>query len=170
MGEDYIAQAFRKAREADPNALLFMNDYGLEADDERWDAMLALVTRLKKQGVPIDGVGFQSHVYEEGDRIPTSSLRHHMQQLAKIGLKARISEIDVYAWGGSQNQASQYTEALKACLAEANCVSYTTWGISDRYNTYKEDSGAIAFGEDFLWDTAMKPTLAVTRMKEALRQ
>ena len=47
MGESYIQKAFAAAHAADPNALLFMNDYGLEVDGDRWNALLALVNKLK---------------------------------------------------------------------------------------------------------------------------
>lgn len=170
MGEAYIADAFRAAHAADPKAQLFINDYGLEEDGERWDAMLALVKTLKSAGVPVHGVGFQAHVYEPADRIDGATLRKHMRQLAQLGLKARVSEIDVYANGGSGTQAAQYAEVLAACLQEPNCTSYTTWGISDRYNLYKDDAGAITKGRDFLWDEHMMPTPAVHKLQELLQQ
>lgn len=60
MGEEYIDEAFRAAHRADPKARLFLNEYGVEEEGERWDALYALVERLKERGVPIDGVGFQT--------------------------------------------------------------------------------------------------------------
>lgn len=168
MGEAYIAKAFTAARAADPGALLFMNEYGLEEDGDRWNNFLALVTRLKKQGVPIDGVGFQAHVYERADKINPRVLKKHIQQLAAVGVKARISEMDVYAWDGPRVQAQQYADIFKACLEEPNCISWTTWGVSDRYNYYKDDDGTIQTGEDFLWKSDMKPTLAVEKMRQLL--
>ena len=67
MGEEYIDIAFKAAHEADPEAILYLNDYGLERDGNRWDAIIGLVERLKARGVPIDGVGFESHIYADGD-------------------------------------------------------------------------------------------------------
>lgn len=168
MGENYISKAFTAARAADPDALLFINDYGLEEDGDRWDNFLALVTRLKQQGVPIDGVGFQAHVYEAGDKINPATLRKHMQQLAAIGVKARVSEMDVYIEDGAAAQAQQYRDILEACLAEPNCISWTTWGVSDRYNYFKEE-GTVERGEDFLWNARMQPTEAVRRIQSLLR-
>ncbi len=169
MGESYIAKAFNAAHAADPGAQLFINDYGLEEDGDRWDAMLGLVTRLKQQGVPIDGVGFQAHVYESGDKINASVLRKHIQQLAAHGLKARISEMDVYREDGQSVQASQYSQVLQACLSETNCVAFTTWGVSDRYDWFKDDDGSIQQGEDYLWNTNMQPTPAVSALLQVLR-
>lgn len=170
MGESYMADAFRTAKAADPDAQLFINEYGLEEDGERWDVFLALVKKLKAQGVPIDGVGFQSHVYAPGDRISASQLRKHIQALASLGLKSRISEIDVYSYQGQSIQAKQYTDVLRICIAEPSCISYTTWGVSDRYNTYKDDDGTIQYGQDFLWTAAMEPTPAVQELRQSLQK
>ena len=168
MGESYIATAFEAARQADSSAKLYINDYGLESDGERWDTMLALVTKLKAAGVPIDGVGFQAHVYEEADLIDPHTLRRHIQQLADIGLTARISEMDVYGYEGVDLQAQQYRDILAACLAEPNCVSWTTWGVSDRYNYYLDDNERITAGQDYLWDKDFQPTESVTKIKQLL--
>ena len=169
MGESYINKAFTAAHQADPNALLFVNDYGLEEDGDRWNAMLALVTKLKKEGVPINGVGFEAHVYASGDKINAAVLQRHIQQLAAIGLKARVSEMDVYSEDGQATQASQYSQVLQACLAESNCISFTTWGVSDRYDWFKDDDGSVQQGEDLLWDKNMAPTPAVSAMLQVLR-
>lgn len=167
MGETYIAKAFRAAHAAAPTAKLFINEYGLEEDGERWNAMLALLKRLKDQDVPIHGVGFQAHVYERGDRIDPEVLKEHMQQLAELGLEARISEIDVYSGDGQSAQANQYASVLNACLETPNCTSYTTWGVSDKYNMY-QDEGNLLFGQDFLWDKDMHPTPAIGALRDML--
>jgi endo-1,4-beta-xylanase len=169
LGEAYIGEAFRAAHAADPDAKLFMNEYGLEEDGERWTAFVALLKRLKAQGVPIDGVGFQAHVYHESDRISSNTLRKHIRELARLGFISRISENDVYAYGGETNQAEQYARIFETCFAEPSCVSYTTWGVSDKYNVYRDDDGHIAYGEDFLWTRTMQPTQAITRIQSLLK-
>lgn len=169
MGESYIAKAFNAAHAADPNAKLFINEYGLEEDGDRWNAMLALVKKLKQQGVPINGIGFQSHVYERADKINPTVMRKHFQQLAALGLLARVSEMDVYSEDGQTNQASQYSQVFGACLAEPNCINFTTWGVTDRYDMFKDDDGSFQYGEDFLWDHNLKPTPAVTAIQQLLR-
>ena len=58
----YIEQAFRWAHAADPNALLFYNDYGIEGPGAKFNAVLAMVTDFVNRGVPINGVGFQMHL------------------------------------------------------------------------------------------------------------
>jgi endo-1,4-beta-xylanase len=168
MGENYIALAFKTARQADPKAKLYINDFGLEDDGERWDAMLSLVAKLKSEGVPIDGLGFESHVYDIGDEIDPNVLRRHIQQLAAIGISSHISEIDVHNENGRAAQAKQYADTLDVCLSEPTCTSWTTWGISDRYNLYEADNGTLQSGEDFLWNTQYNPTSGVAALKETL--
>jgi endo-1,4-beta-xylanase len=168
MGPGYIAQAFQTAHAADPSAKLFLNDYGLEENGERWDAMIGLIQHLKNQGVPIDGVGFESHVYESGDVINPTVLRQHIRQLASMGILARVSEMDVYDDDGIQIQSQQYGDVFAACLAESNCVSWTTWGVSDRYDMFSDDGKTFDYGNDFLWDSTMKPVPAVARMQQVL--
>jgi endo-1,4-beta-xylanase len=169
MGESYIAKAFIAAHEADPEAKLYMNEYGLEEDGWRWDNFLALVTKLKKEGVPIHGVGFQAHVYESRDKIDPTVLRKHIQQLAAIGVNARVSEMDVYSDDGVRIQSQQYRDILNACLAEPNCVSWTTWGVSDRYDYFRDDDGSIQTGEDFLWNSRLQPNPMVKTLQDLLR-
>lgn len=169
MGEAYIATAFRAAHAADPDAKLYLNEYGLEENGERWNALLALVGRLKAQNVPIDGVGFQAHVYEAADKIDPSVLREHIRALARFGLAARISEMDVYSADGTDVQAQQYADVLSVCVSEPNCVSWTTWGVTDRYNMWQDDNGVMQVGQDFLWNTQAQPTPAVARLRQVLQ-
>ena len=61
MGPGYVAIALRAARAADPDAKLYINDYNVETDGPKMRALYDLVASLKRDGVPIDGVGLQSH-------------------------------------------------------------------------------------------------------------
>ncbi|HTZ68281.1 MAG TPA: endo-1,4-beta-xylanase, partial [Roseiarcus sp.] len=61
MGADYVAIALKAARAADPDAKLYINDYGVETAGPKMRALYDLVASLKRDGVPIDGVGLQSH-------------------------------------------------------------------------------------------------------------
>ena len=60
IGEEYIAKAFEYAHAADPNALLFYNDYN-EISAIKREKMHRLVQTLKASGVPIHGIGLQGH-------------------------------------------------------------------------------------------------------------
>jgi endo-1,4-beta-xylanase len=168
MGEDYIATAFNAAHAADPKAKLYINDFGLEEDGPRWDAMLALVTRLKTQNVPIDGLGFEAHVYQSGDEIDPTVLRAHIKQLANIGLSSHISEMDVHSDNGPAAQAKQYADVFEVCLSESTCASWSTWGVSDKYDLYASDTGNLHYGKDFLWDNQYKPKTAVSEIRKKI--
>lgn len=170
VGPEYIALAFRTAHQADPKAKLFLNDYGLESDGDRWDALISLVTQLKRDHVPIDGVGFESHVYEAGDKIDPAVLRKHIRQLAALGLKSRVSEMDVYTDDGTTVQAEQYARVLSVCIDEPSCVSFTTWGFDDDYDMWQDDDRSLQHGKDLLWTTGATPTPAVTKLQQLLRE
>ena len=59
-GDEFIAKAFQYAREADPKALLFYNDYN-ECDPVKSQRIYNMVKKMKDAGVPIDGIGMQGH-------------------------------------------------------------------------------------------------------------
>ncbi len=170
MGEYYIDIAFHAARKADPSAKLYLNDYGLERDGERWDALIALIKRLQSRGVPIDGVGFESHIYGDGDYSDAETLKRHMDELAALGLLVRISEIDVTG-DDPEAQIEQYLIALDVCLRSQNCTAFSTWGITDRYgSTTRADRYPLIYGTSLLWDSNLVPKPAVYMLKERLRQ
>lgn len=169
IGEQYIDKAFRAAREADPSAKLYINDYGIEHDDKRWPAFFALLQRLKARGVPIDGVGFESHVYQFTDKIDMVILRNHIEAVASLGLDVRISEIDVLG-DEPQFQSQQYGDVLAVCLSEPSCSSYTTWGISDLYgSTTISERLPLLLGDSLLWGKDMKPKPALTTLQNVLK-
>jgi endo-1,4-beta-xylanase len=92
IGEDYLAKAFEYAREADPKAELYYNDYGVEYPAKRRGAV-ALLKRLQQRGVRVDGVGIQGHY-----RLSEPSLEQvdaTIRELAGLGLKVMITELDV---------------------------------------------------------------------------
>lgn len=175
MGEEYIIKALKTAYQANPDATLFINDYGLEDDGDRWDNMVALLQRLKPKlqanGIPVNkvGVGFQAHVYESADKINPTILKRHIKQLQTMGYKAQISENDVYIEDGRAIQAAQYRDVFNACFSEPNCIRWNAWIMSDRYNIFKDDDGQIYFGDDGLFGTDMKPLPAVAEIQKLLQ-
>ncbi len=92
LGKEYISKAFKYAKAADPNALLFINEDKLESDDAKVNALVNLVNELKNQNVPIDGIGIQMHLTIKNDRAAIESAR---SKIASTGLKIKISEMDV---------------------------------------------------------------------------
>lgn len=168
MGETYIDHAFRAARTADPTAKLYLNEFGIEADGPRWDALYALVKRLVAAQVPIDGVGFQNHIHETGDHLDQPALRRHIQALAALGLTSRISETDIHG-EDLEVQADQFGNSLRVCRTEPTCTSFSTWGISDRYgSTADPNKYPPSPGDELPWDTTQHPKPAYTALTEAL--
>lgn len=116
LGTDYIARAFQYARQADPDAQLFYNDYGHEYSTAKRTAILNLVTSLKTRGIPIDGLGLQMHTrYNQTDANISSAIT----SAAATGLKVHISELDI-ALNPDNNQALTYT----ASLADQQAAKY----------------------------------------------
>ncbi len=169
MGEQYIDKAFKAARAADPTAKLYLNDYGIEHDGMRWQAFYTLVQRLQARGAPIDGVGFESHVYQTTDKIDLTILRAHIKAIADLGLSVRISEIDVLG-DEPQFQSQQYSDVLAVCLSEPSCSSYTTWGVSDLYgSTTISERYPLLLGDSLLWDKDMQPKSAFFELQKVLK-
>jgi endo-1,4-beta-xylanase len=140
IGPEYIALALRFAHRAAPRARLYLNEFGLEVPGPKLDGMLALVTDLKNQGVPIDGVGFQSHVlcpFGCGDVF--AALGASMTRVAALGVDVAITELDVALLEPATadmlvEQAAVYAAAVDACLAVARCRTIVLWGFTDRYS------------------------------------
>ncbi len=169
MGEQYIDAAFKAARAADPSAKLYINDYGIEHNDKRWPAFFALLGRLKNRGVPIDGIGFESHVYQSTDKIDIGILRDHIKAIADLGLDVRISEIDVLG-DNPEFQNQQYADVLTVCLSEPSCSSLTSWGVSDLYgSTTIPERYPSLLGDSLLWDKDMNPKPALAAIQNILK-
>ncbi|MDQ3710916.1 MAG: endo-1,4-beta-xylanase [Acidobacteriota bacterium] len=92
IGEDYIAKAFQYAREADPNAELYYNDYSLENEAKRKGA-IAMLKKLLAQKIPVKAVGLQNH---NSLKFPTLEQENQtITDFANLGLKVNITELDV---------------------------------------------------------------------------
>lgn len=89
---EFIAEAFRAAHLADPQALLIYNDYNNEAPAKR-ERMLRLLERLLEEKVPVHAVGLQGHY--EIDGIPFENIDQTIQAVGQLGLKVVISELDI---------------------------------------------------------------------------
>src|SRR5205807_873953 len=85
-GTGYIEQAFRWAHDADPNALLFYNDYSIEAPGRKFQAVYNMVKDFVSRGVPIHGVGLQMHL-DTGGYPNSAGLAQNIQQLTALGLQ-----------------------------------------------------------------------------------
>ena len=92
IGEDYIAEAFRAAHEADPKAILTYNDYNIEMTYKRPKAM-RLLKSLLDQKVPIHAVGIQAHWRLGG--VDLAEVEKSIEEFSALGLKVMITELDL---------------------------------------------------------------------------
>jgi endo-1,4-beta-xylanase len=139
FGMDYVEVALRQARQADPDAVLFLNEYNLESNPRKLASFLRLVEGLRTRGVPLDGIGTQMHL--DVDQ-PLGAIRPTMQALAATGLKIHVSEFDVTLQGHDQMSrrarleaqtrlAGEAAEAF-AALPAAQRYAFSTWGVRDK--------------------------------------
>ena len=92
IGEDFIKLAFQFAHEADPSAELYYNDYSLFNPEKR-NGVIAMVKKMKEQGVKIDGIGEQCHVGLDFPDI--KDFEQSIESFAALGVKVMITEMDV---------------------------------------------------------------------------
>ena len=92
LGDDYIGLAFEAARQADPSAVLFLNDYNLELTPKKRSTFLKLCEKLLKDGAPLTGIGTQTHI---GVGIAPGMIRDAIRDIASLGLKVHVSEVDI---------------------------------------------------------------------------
>lgn len=177
-GEEYIAKAFEYAHEADPDALLFYNDYN-EINPVKREKIFKLVTDLKNAGVPIHGIGLQGHwAMQEPTR---EQLDSTLTRFAETGLQLHITELDVSVYpkehgrrertpeddntaftpDKEQQQLEAYSMYFELFRKHRNAIkSVTFWNISDRHSWL--DHFPVQNRKDYplLFDKELKPKKA----------
>ena len=119
IGPDYIELAFRFAHEADPEAELYYNDFGMDGAKKR-EAVCAMIRDLKRKGVRIDGIGMQTHV-----NLKYPDLREYEKSLAAFaaeGVKVMVTEMDVSVLPAAWNVTAEIS---------------TRYDYDEKYNPYK---------------------------------
>ncbi|KAJ3352534.1 hypothetical protein HDU83_007953 [Entophlyctis luteolus] len=160
IGPGYIAIALQAARAADPNAKLFLNDYNLDYPGPKLNAMVSLVKSLKAQGVPIDGIGSESHLIVG----QVGSYAQALTTLATAGVSVAVTELDIRTAtpetaAASAQQQADYRTVVAACVATATCLGVETWGISDASSWIP--STFAGYGAALPYDANFKPKSAV---------
>lgn len=170
-----IGDAFRWAHEADPDAVLFLNDYNAEGINEKTDAYYDLAQRLLADGVPLSGFGAQGHLsllYGFD-----TSIQANFERFAALGLKVAVTEADVRiplldgetgpTPAQVAEQAARYDAMLEACLNVPACSSFTVWGFPDANSwvpaVFPGEGWATIFEDDFSPKPAFDVMLASLR-------
>lgn len=181
LGPEYVELAFRYAHEADPQAELFYNDYDLsDPMGPKSDRIYQLVKSLKARGVPVDGVGLQSH-YNLNRPPIAESLQADLQRYAVLGLKVHLTELDVQLEGNHlpldtklNLQAKIYADVTRAALSTPACEAIVTWGFSDRWGIERfmreAEQNGTEFPQRLPFDRELKPKPAAFAMASALSE
>lgn len=150
---DYIQLAFQWVKEIDPNAKLYINENGIETDNSaKNDRFYNLIKHLLEKGVPIDGVGFESHIItSEAGLYSLDGLKRNFDRFADLGLDSQVTEFDVMLTSRRDtstspstpipilvpteqdfaNQANIYKMFLQACVEAKRCSEFVLWGFWD---------------------------------------
>ncbi|SCF05789.1 endo-1,4-beta-xylanase [Micromonospora coriariae] len=185
LGPGYIADAFRWARAADPRALLFYNDYNIEAfgsgnpADDKSQFVYDMVKGLRAQGVPIDGVGSQGHLGTQYGNYDTLQVTAALKKFGSLGVATAFTEVDVRSElpdpGDSaeinprlQASAANFSVLMKACLAVRSCLSYTVWGFTDRHSWVPGWFSDPPQGMATIYDENYQPKRAYHELKSDL--
>ncbi len=170
LGPDYIARCFQYAHEADPDALLFYNDYGHEYSSAKRTAIGNLINSFKARKIPIHGIGMQFHMtYTQSD----ANISAAIDFAAATGLKVHISELDVrvnsnkvqgivFTAAMAEQQADRYRQIVKAynTVPKAQQFGITTWNVGDADSWVPSWQGApdwpLPFDANYLRKPAYK--------------
>jgi endo-1,4-beta-xylanase len=167
IGDDWVEQAFRIARRADPAPRLFYNEVRADTANAKYEAMLALARDFLARGVPLDGIGLQYHI---GMQVPTqAAVEEAIRRIGEVGLAVHISELDVpvyYLGSTLEQKLARQTEIYRAiaaaCQAQQACFRITTWGFTDRYTWRCCNAKPLPFDEEY------RPKAAWFAIQEAL--
>lgn len=166
IGEEFIDSAFVWAHQADPEARLFINEYGAEfMGDTKTEAYYNLIKRLKADNRPIDGCGLQCHLTT--GQLDTLKLENNIRRYAELGMDCIITELDIalanpYAADALDTQAKEYGAITRVFLRNDNCPSMLVWGISDNHSWRQNNP--------LLFDAGLKPKAAYYNVHAQLRR
>jgi len=129
IGEGYVKIAFDAAKKADPNAKLYINDFNLDSPTyAKTTGLAAQVKTWIAAGVPIDGIGSQTHL---GAGITTTQAA--LELLARSVSEVAVTELDI-----AGAAATDYEEVVKACLAVTKCIGYVLTPLNSSDYMYLE--------------------------------
>ncbi|KAK0450201.1 endo-beta-1,4-glucanase [Armillaria borealis] len=155
-GVSYVGVALRAARAADPKAKLYINDFNIEGTGAKSTAMINLVKSLKAQGIPIDGIGIQSHLIV--GEVP-STLKANFEQFTALGVEIAVTELDVRMTLPETpallaQQKADYETVISTCTAVKGCIGVTIWDFTDKFSwvpgAFPGQGGATPWDENLV--------------------
>lgn len=195
IGDDFMEQAFRMARKADPGAKLLYNDYNMHNPQKR-EFLLKVLRDYLDRGVPIDGVGLQGHL---GLAYPDlAEWERSIAAYAGLGLEVHVTELDVdvlpspdtgadvsnraaYSretdpWPDGlpeqvqQQLADRYEQIFRILLRYRERVERVTfWGLHDGISWKNGFPIPGRTNYPLLFDRALKPKPAYQRLMQLAR-
>lgn len=126
IGNDFIDSAFVYARKADPNALLYYNDYGTEGTGAKANYVYTMVKGMKERNIPIDGVGLQCHL---GSSVNKANISSNIKRLGDLGLRVSCTEIDI-----RPGSAQAWANLVGAAVENYNATTIMCWGFDDSHS------------------------------------
>ncbi|MFM7252973.1 MAG: endo-1,4-beta-xylanase [Ilumatobacteraceae bacterium] len=171
MGADWIDQVFRLAHTIDPDAELWINEYGTDWVPGKHAALVALVSSLVSAGVPVDGVGIQMHRLP-GVPLDQAVLERQLRDFTALGLEVAITELDVPVSPTDSDafafQAEEYRKVVAACVAVPGCSEITVWGLTDG-DTWLDGLGLFPTPtRPLLFDSGFQPKPAYAAVRDEL--
>jgi endo-1,4-beta-xylanase len=195
IGDDYVEKAFEYAREADPSAELYYNDYNLWKPAKR-DAAIRLVQGLKARGLRVDGIGEQAHWGI--DDPPLRAIDEMLAAMKAAGIPVHITELDMDVlprdpdmWGADLSKKAKiraatnvYPDGLPPAMQEklaqryADCFRLflrygvrrvTFWGVTDRTTWLHNFPIPGRVNYPLLWDRDGKEKPAFAAVVEVLK-
>ncbi|WP_055590012.1 endo-1,4-beta-xylanase [Peterkaempfera griseoplana] len=180
LGSGIIGDVFRWAHKADPKAVLMYNDYNITGEDGtnvKFQAVYNFVKDLRKQGVPIDGIGEQGHLDTQYG-FDAQRYQADLQAYADLGLKVAITEADVRTFVNNSTeqvptsslaqfaQPFEFSELLKGCELVSQCISFTAWGVHDGDSWIPGTFQGEGYG--LLYDVNMQPKTVYSTLQQDL--
>lgn len=127
VGDSLNWNCFKWAREADPDARLFVNDYNIIEWQEQTNTFVEFVKKLLRNGAPIDGIGAQCHI---GSKVDIANFKARFDQLAQFGLPIKVTEFDMGAKSLTEQQyAVEMGKMLRLAFSHPAIEGFVFWGL-----------------------------------------
>jgi endo-1,4-beta-xylanase len=190
--DNYVHTIFKWAKETDPQALMCLNEYGVDIPTRKADALFKVVKKhVQKLGTPIDCIGLQNH-YDPSDELPSvNEVLSQIRRYNKIGIDVRISELDKDIEDHVdkkhlEHQAKYFVNVLKACMLareqsntkkdsqtkgrkQGTCIGYAFWGFTDKYSSLAWGTKSDEIGHGMILDEHYKPKPGYTAIYNYLK-